>query len=405
MSIGTDLRDLGSPLADHTDLGRAVGELLAGRTEPPALFALGEPTHGVAAFPRLRNELFAELVARGFRSIALEIDLFAAALVDDYIAGAAVDLDAVLATGFSHGFGAIPGNRELVEWLRGHNAGLAPQDRVRFHGFDAPVEFSAAPSPRQALSAVIGYLPQSWRPDTARDLEALLGDEDAWTDPQAMYEPAASIGASERVRDLRIAADDLTSVVRRAAPALRPTDPAAHERALAHARTAQGLLRYHAAMARPTGDRIAELSALRSEMMAENLLAIAAQEKDRGPTLVFAHNAHLRRMPPLTPAELDAPAWGNAGALVALALGERYLFVATDGSPRSTPGTLQAELARATTRRALFPAAALHAALPTPLPADAPFVRGHIPLAEADLHGADAVVFLTDTDGKQHRYW
>jgi hypothetical protein len=31
--------------------------------------------------------------------------------------------------------------------------------------------------------------------------------------------------------------------------------------------------------------------------------------------------------------------------------------------------------------------------------------RAHLPLNPADLNGADAVIFITDTDGKQHRYW
>ncbi len=162
------------------------------------------PHQGV---PVLRNELLGHLVERGCRSIALETDVFAASVVDDYVGGATAEVDEadkVLATGFSHGFGAVPGNRELVEWLRAHNADRAPQDRVRFHGFDASVEFS------------------------------------------------------------------------------RPADPTGYAHAAAHARTAQGLLRYHAAMASPAPDRIATLLSLRAEMMAENLLAIVARSSDAG---------------------------------------------------------------------------------------------------------------------------
>lgn len=44
---------------------RAVEDLLASRPEPPILLALGEPTHGIAAFPSLRNELLRHLVERG----------------------------------------------------------------------------------------------------------------------------------------------------------------------------------------------------------------------------------------------------------------------------------------------------------------------------------------------------
>lgn len=405
MSVATALRVIARQLDDAASLGRAVDELLAERTEPPALLALGEPTHGIEAFPLLRNELLGQLVERGYRSIVLETDSSAASVVDEYIRGATTAIDTVLATGFSHGFGAVPGNRELVEWLRAYNADRAPKDRVRFHGFDAPVEFAGAPSPRHALSSVNDYLPTALRPESVRDLDALLGDDADWSNEAAMFDPAASIGNSDRARALRIVADDLASVLRRAAPGLRSADPDGYDHAVAHARTAQGLLRYHAAMASSVPDRIAILLSLRAEMMAENLLAIVEREQRRGPSLVFAHNEHLRRARSHLPVEAQDVSWFGAGALVAPALGERYLFVATDANPRGEPGTLQGVLAEATSRRALFPAGALRAALPSGIGAGKEIVRGHIPLRPDDLDGADAVIFITDTDGRQHRYW
>ncbi|MFD9892877.1 erythromycin esterase family protein [Amycolatopsis sp. NPDC059027] len=396
------LREIGRPLDDPASLGRALDELLATRAEPPALFALGEPAHGVEAFPLLRNEILGRLVERGYRSIALETDVFAASVVDDYVGGAAMDLDTVLATGFSHGFGDVPGNRELVEWLRAHNADRAPSDRVRFHGFDAPLEISSAPSPRRALFSVNDYLPSALRPASARELDTLLGEDADWTNEAAAFDPAASIGDSDRVRALRLVADDLASALHRAAPDLRFADPTGFAHAVAHARAAQGLLRYHAAMANTAPDRVATLFGLRSEMMAENLHALVAREEGHGPSLVFAHNGLLQRH---TPTDGDAVSWGNPGALVELTLGERYLFVATDASPESEPETLQRMLAEATTRRTLFPAAELRAALPASIGTAEPMVRGHLPLTQADLSGADAVVFIADTDGKQHQYW
>ncbi|NIJ11099.1 erythromycin esterase-like protein [Saccharomonospora amisosensis] len=405
MSTATSLRGLGRQLDDAASLGRAIDELLATRTQPPALLGLGEPTHGIAAFPLLRNELLEHLVERGYRSIVLETDSFAASVVDDYVAGGTAEIGTVLATGFSHGFGNVPGNRELVEWLQAYNAGRAPRDRVRFHGFDAPMEFSAAPSPRRALSTVNDYLPAVLRVGSARDLDALLGDETEWTNEAAMFDPAASIGDSDRARALRIVADDLASALRRAAPSLRPADPTGYDNALAHARTAQGLLRYHAAMATPAPDRIATLLSLRAELMADNLLAILARERRRGPSLVFAHNVHLQRARSRMPVGAEEVSWGSAGALVALILGEGYVFVATDANPHSDPGTLQGALAEATTRRALFPARALRAALPSDIGAGKEVVRGHIPLSPADLECADAVIFVADTDGKRQQYW
>jgi erythromycin esterase-like protein len=406
MSTAVTLRGIGRQLDDAASLGRALDELLGQRTEPPILLGLGEPTHGIEAFPLLRNEVLGHLVERGYRSIVLETDYFAASVVDAHVSGAAADVDTVLATGFSHGFGAVPGNRELVEWLRAHNADRTPQDRVRFHGFDAPLEFAGAPSPRQALFSVHDHLPAALRPPSVRDLDALLGDDADWTNEAAMFDPAASIGGSDPARALRLVADDLASALHRAAPVLRPADPTGYAHADAHARTALGLLRYHAAMADPGPDRIATLLSLRAEMMAENLLAIVAQEQHRGPSLVFAHNVHLRRAQSshMMVGEHEVN-WGSAGALVGLTLGERYAFLATDANPDSEAGTLQGALAEATTRRALFPTPALRAALPSSIGAGEPILPGHLPLDPAELDGTDAVVFVADTDGKRHQYW
>lgn len=405
MPIATMPRDLGRQLDDSASLGRAIDDLLATRAAAPVLLALGEPTHGIAAFPLLRNELLAQLAERGFRSIALESDVFAAPIVDDYINGATTDIETVLATGFSHRFGGVPGNRELVEWLRAYNAGRAPADRIRFHGFDAPLDQTDVPSPRHALTTAGEYLPEPLRPASMRDLETPLGADADWSNPAAVYDPAVSIGGSDRARALRLVADDIASALRRAAPSLRPADPAGYDLALAYARTALGLLRYHAAMATPGPDRIATLLSVRAEMMADNLLAIVAEEQRRGPTLVFAHNVHLQRAGSTMTMGGDDAHWCGAGALVALTLGERYAFVATDANPNSEPGTLQGELAAATTRRALFPAPALRAALPVSIRAGEPIVPGHLPFEPAGLEGADAIVFVADTDGTRYEYW
>ncbi|MQY31642.1 hypothetical protein NRB56_72510 [Nocardia sp. RB56] len=191
MSTAVPLHEMACELDDPA---RAVNNLLAARAEPPTVLALGEPTHGIEAFPLLRNELLRHLAEHGYRSIALETDLFAAAAVDDYIAGAGTDIDTVLQTGFSHGFGAIPGNRELLHWLRDYNRGRPQRDRIVFHGFDAPTEYSAAPSPRRFLRAAADHLPAPLRPDSANDLEALLGDDRDWSNEAAMFDPAASVG-------------------------------------------------------------------------------------------------------------------------------------------------------------------------------------------------------------------
>src|SRR6201999_571907 len=59
MSTAAALRGIGRQLDDLA----AIDDLL---TEAPTLLALGEPTHGIKAFPLLRNELLAHLVEHGY---------------------------------------------------------------------------------------------------------------------------------------------------------------------------------------------------------------------------------------------------------------------------------------------------------------------------------------------------
>ncbi|MER6916674.1 erythromycin esterase family protein [Streptomyces sp. NPDC000594] len=405
-------------------LGQAVDRLLTGLGRPPLLLGLGEPTHGVEDFPELRNGMLNHLVRHhGFRSVALESDTLAAAVVDDYITTGAGDLDEVMATGFSHGWGGSPANRELVVQLRDHNAGRPPPAWVRFHGIDAPTEITGAPGPGSSLAAAHAYLaaqlPPGRVPHDPSDLDRLLGEESAWADPAAMRDPSRSIGATPEARALRVVADDLLALHESEAPALRrATSDLAFERAYAQARTARGLLRYHAAMASPSADRVSVLLGLRDVMMAENLLAVAAAEARRGPCLVFAHNAHLQRHRSRWGAAEPALGWWSAGALIsASAIGDRYVFVAGDfaegpepGISADGPGTppdaptaapaLRDVLARATPERAFYPAPALTPALAN-LPGlcahPDPARPGYSPFDPAGVPETDALLFLNLT--------
>src|SRR5215469_1751449 len=149
----------------------------------PRLLALGEPTHGEDVLLDLRNDLFRQLVERErYRTITIESDCMMGLVVDDYVTSGAGTLDEVMARGFSHGFGASAGNRELVRWMRAYNDGRPVSERLRFAGFDGPLEITAAASPRQALTALHAYL-TAWvdaglLPCTAERLDHLLGADD-----------------------------------------------------------------------------------------------------------------------------------------------------------------------------------------------------------------------------------
>jgi erythromycin esterase-like protein len=304
----------------------SVMRLVRGR---PRLLALGEPTHGEEPLLDVRNGLFRQLVEQeGYRTITIESDCLAGLVVDDYVRGGPGTLDEVMERGFSHGWGAFPGNRELVRWMREHNERTPEGERLRFAGFDGPLEITGAASPRPALTALHAYL--SARADAdllpGDALDDLLGDDDRWTDQAAMMNPSASIGQTSEARQLRLLADDLSTLLEAQAPQLIAASSRDEwERARLYGRTAAGLLRYHYWTADDSPGRLARLLALRDAMMAANLLALAVQ----GPTLVTAHNGHLQRVKGTMQLGEHRLHWWSAGAIVDAHLGAAYAFLAT----------------------------------------------------------------------------
>ena len=315
--------------------GRALASFFAALSVRPQLLALGEPNHTDDAFPAWRNRIFLVLVEDyGFRSIALESDILAGQRVNDYVTGGADDLDEVMRAGFSHDFGRRAANCELVGWLRDFNAGRPADEQVRFYGFDPPMENLWAASPRASLLALHSFLARHSPalPVSAMTLEHLCGDDARWANPAAGMDAAQSVGNSDEARQLRVLTDDLIHRLETGAPGLAE-QPDFWEAQLA-ARTAAGLLRYHAVMADPAPDRVARMLAARDLLMAGHLCAIAGREQPRGPTLVFAHNLHLQR--PLSRMKMGAQKmgaqaldWWGAGAHVSRRLGERYAFIAS----------------------------------------------------------------------------
>ncbi|MFD2024774.1 erythromycin esterase family protein [Promicromonospora aerolata] len=384
----------------------AVGRLFTSR---PRLLALGEPTHGADRLLVLRNELFRQLVEQeGYRTIALEIDCVRGSLVDDYVTGAGdadAGLDEVMERGFSHEWGAFGANRELVRWMRAYNEDRSGDDRLRFAGFDGPLESTAAASPRQVLTALHDFLADrvdpALLPCTAEVLDGLLGPDDRWTEPAAMTDPARSVGRSAQARELRLLADDLVALLDAQTPRLiAASAPDEWDRARLYGRTATGLLRYHFWMADTSPSRMTWLLGVRDAMMAANLLALA----ERGPTLVNAHNSHLRRGQS-TLRMWDHPVleWWGAGALVSARLGGEYGFLATavgtlreQGVDAPPSDTVEGLLYALPEDQVLVDAPRLAAELDGTPPARVSSWYGYAPLDPADLPDVDGIVFVRD---------
>ena len=381
----------------------AVMRLLPTR---PTLLSLGEPTHGDGVLLELRNDLFRQLVEQqGYRTIAIESDCVMGLLVDDHVTSGTGTLDEVMRRGFSHEWGAFAGNRELVRWMRAYNDGRPASDRLRFAGFDGPLEITAAASPRQALTALHTYL-TTWvdaglLPCTAATLDRLLGADDRWTEPAAMMDPSTSVGRTPEAGELRLLADELVALLDAQTPHLIAASSREDwDRARLYGRTAIGLLRYHFSMADTSPSRMARLLGVRDSMMAANLLALA----QRGPTLVSAHNSHLQRHRSTMRMGGLPVGWWSAGAIVDAHLGDAYAVIATAlGTIRHQavdtppPDTLEGLLYALPEDRYVVDARELAAVFgeQTPAPRVSPWF-GYAALDPAHLNGYDGIVFVKD---------
>ena len=394
----TDIKDT----AHAVDAASVMGLL----PDRPRLLALGEPTHGEDTLLDLRNELFRQLVEQeDYRWIAIESDCLMGLVVDDYVASGTGTLDEVMERGFSHGFGTSAANRELVRWMRAHNDGRPASERLRFAGFDGPLEITGAANPRQALTALHGYLAARLDADllpcTAETLDHLLGADDRWTNPAAMMDPSRSVGQSAEAERLRLLADDLMALLDAQTPDLIETSSGGGwDRARLYGRTATDLLRYHFWMADTSPSRMTRLLDLRASMMAANLFAVAEQ----GPTLVHAHNGHLQRHKSTMRMGGLTLEWWSAGAIMSARLGEEYAFLATalgtirhQGVDAPPPDTVEGLLYTLPEGHYVVDPRRLatvfgHA---RPAPRVSPYY-GYSPLDPANLAGSDGIVFVKD---------
>ena len=399
--------------AGITDTAHAVEAATVMRLLPtrPRLLALGEPTHGEDVLLDLRNELFQQLVEQEhYRTIAIESDCMMGLVVDDYVTSGTGTLDEVMERGFSHEWGAFAANRELVRWMRAYNDGRPASERLRFAGFDGPLEITGAASPRQALTALHAYL-TAWAdtdllPCAADTLDRLLGADDRWTNPAAMMDPSQSVGQTPEAKQLRLLADDLVTLLDAQTPQLiAASSPDDWHRARLYGRTATGLLRYHFAMADTSPSRMARLCAVRDSMMAANLLAIA----ERSPTLVNAHNGHLQRDKSRMRMGDMPLEWWSAGAIVSAHLGDGYAFLATalgtirhHGVDAPPPDTIEGLLYALPEDRYVVDARRLATVLANVTPAArvSPWY-GYSPLDPAQVASTDGIVFVKDTQPSQ----
>lgn len=394
-------------------LGEALGAFLRGLAGAPRLVGFGEPMHGEETFVELRNQAFRHLVEHeGYRSIAIESNCIRGTIVDAFIHGdPGFSLDHVMAQGFSHGFGGFAGNRELVRWMAEYNRARPRDERLRFTGFDAPVEITGADSPRETLSFLFSYLAlhleASELPSSLARIYALAGPDDRWTNPGAAMDPTQSVGGSPDVGELRLIAEDLLMLLASETPRLIAISSRKELwEAELRGRAAAGLLSYHAAMADTSPRRTSRLMAIRDKLMADNLRSLAELEARRGPTFVFAHNQHLLKGESRWRLGDEEVRWWSAGALLAARLGDDYAVIGSalgaaphQGIREPDPDTLEGLLYTLPGDRTLVPALALAAVATdggTELVRRTTPNLGYFPLNPDSLGDFDAVAFFKD---------
>jgi erythromycin esterase-like protein len=341
----------------------AVDRMVAAMGELVELLGFGEPMHGAAELLVLRNRLFQRLVeAHGFTAIAVESSFPRARVVNEYVSGGGsvggpATYDDIEDAGFSHGFGLLAANRELVEWMRQYNAQAARTAKLHFYGFDSPTEMMWSDSPRRLLEFVLDYLGSvgGGGEERRKRIAGLLGEDAAWENQEAAFDPAKSIGLSPAASALRMEVEELVSELDvRRLELMAGSDGGRYLEAVHYAALARQLLNYHAAVARVSNKRIAQLLGLRDAMMADNLAYIVARERGRGRVLAFSHNSHLKRGKTEWQLGADLLEWWPAGAHLGAMLGTRYAVIGTGvgtseahGIGPPEPGAIESHLTAA----------------------------------------------------------
>jgi erythromycin esterase len=119
--------------------------------------AFGEPFHMGHEPLAMRNRLIRYAVSQlGFKAVALETGLTTSKRLYDYVLGKTTETQAALVESFSYGFGNLPENLELIEWLRTWNASQPPLQRVHFYGIDLTGQYF--PFAYRSVESVLNFV-------------------------------------------------------------------------------------------------------------------------------------------------------------------------------------------------------------------------------------------------------
>jgi erythromycin esterase-like protein/predicted phosphoribosyltransferase len=252
---------------------------------------LGEASHGTHEFYRERAQITKRLVAeKGFTAVAVEADWPDAYRVNRFVRGISDDIDAAEALADFRRFPTWMWRNtevvEFVEWLRSHNATLAPTARkVGFYGLDLY-------SLHASMKAVLQYLDKV-DPEAAKRARARYACFDHMGRDPTMYGYLAGTDLDKSCEEEAVS--QLVELQRRAAEYARRDGPMAEDElfyAEQNARLVKNAEQYYRTMF------LEEVSSwnLRDRHMAETLDALVEYLGRQGKparVVVWAHNSHL----------------------------------------------------------------------------------------------------------------
>ncbi len=241
---------------------------------------LGEATHGTSEFYRMRERISRELIQKkGFSFVAIEGDWPDAARIDHYARHSKVPPSEWTA------FARFPvwmwrnrEVREFVDWLRAHNAGVKPSERVAFHGLDLYSLYNS-------IRSILDYLDRV-DPKAAEVARRRYGCLTPWQSDPAVYGQATLSGLYQTCeREVTSMLQDLMQKRR----AYAEHDGERFLDAVQNARLVANAERYYRTMY--YGSRSSWN--LRDSHMFETLKNLLTFHGPQSKGIVWAHNSHV----------------------------------------------------------------------------------------------------------------
>ena len=269
--------DPGGGYADLAPLGAMIGNA--------RIVALGEATHGTREFFRMKHWVVEYLVKeKGFNTFGIEATWAEALLLNRYVHTGEGDPEVLLSKlhFWTWNTGEV---LELIRWMRAHNQSPGNAPKVSFYGFD--MQYANV-----AIEQVVEYL---------RGVDAVAADSAvAHYACFRDYPDGAAYGAVriERKEMCRAGVRAAYAIVQRGGAGYAARSGAeAYRTALQAARI---VVQNEDVRGNPP-----EGARLRDQYMAENVEWLAEGAGPAGKLVLWAHNAHVARMPPYMGTHLD----------------------------------------------------------------------------------------------------